>query len=251
MAWQIQTATKPLFPDLLWDQPQRRDQLPLICVVGGQSQALGAPLGAYQRLKDRARLKIVVPEACRRLLGSPGPEIIFVPSNRSGGLARGALEDIVRLSADADSLLIGGDLGANSQTLALVGSILGQVGIPTVISGDGWRAWGDQQLPEPHQILVGEGPVVDRYLRGWDDFAKKIPPSRPVWQAILADERLDRLNLVCNRWQTNWVKVGRQMCYNQELTVSPRLDLAVEIAFYGALYPQRLFAAGATVAIAV
>ena len=197
-------------------------------------------------------LQIVLPDCCRRLLPAPvAPEIIFCPATPSGSLAQTSLREIVQLATEADCFLVAGDLSANQQTTTLIKSLLEQVMTPTIVAGDGWRAWPRRHLTGDHQILVWDVAATDRYLKDWDEIDASWPPTRPVWQTILANPEISRLNLVCNRWQTDWVKIGDQMCYNQKSTASPALDLAIEVAFYGALYPERLFAAAAAAVVSI
>ena len=50
--WQKQTADKPLYPDIEWNKPERRDQAGKLLIVGGNKLGFSAAAEAYQTAKD-------------------------------------------------------------------------------------------------------------------------------------------------------------------------------------------------------
>ena len=97
MSWQVQTD-QPLFPDLIWDQPQTKPQQPRLLVVGGREQSLTGPLALHQQLQSRSRLKVAVPDVWQKKLPQAPAGVVFCPSNQSGSLASRGLEQLLALA---------------------------------------------------------------------------------------------------------------------------------------------------------
>ena len=250
MAWQIQTD-QPLFPDLVWDQPQTRAQQPRLLIIGGRQQSLAAPLAFYQQLQPHSRLKLVVPDTWQKRLPQPPPEIVFAPSNPSGSLARRGLEQLLALAQTSDGLIIGGSIGENRETSQLVQDLISQVSQPTILVGETVRSWPAGQLPTPGQIaipdLVGLSQIIRPWRPGHQDWNQL---GRPQIMELLSQPDLRSLNLVVDLAETIWVKVLSNMCYNitkSESRLGPTpLALAGWVGLMAASYPKQLFAAATT-----
>ena len=46
--WQKQTVSKPLFPDIDWNKPERRNQAGKLLIVGGNKLGFAAVAESYQ-----------------------------------------------------------------------------------------------------------------------------------------------------------------------------------------------------------
>jgi NAD(P)H-hydrate repair Nnr-like enzyme with NAD(P)H-hydrate dehydratase domain len=123
--WQKQTD-KPLFPELEWDKPERRDQAGRLLIVGGYLHNLTAPAKAYQYVKEQGigDVKVALPNKTKSLLGKTLPAAVYLPSTTSGELAREGFEEIIDYANWADTILIPGDLGRNSQTTLLISDLV-------------------------------------------------------------------------------------------------------------------------------
>ncbi len=50
--WRKQTVDSPLFPDIEWERPERRDQAGSLLIIGGSSHGFHTVSEAYQIAKD-------------------------------------------------------------------------------------------------------------------------------------------------------------------------------------------------------
>ena len=123
--WQKQTK-QPLFPELEWNKPERRDQAGRLLVIGGNSHALSAPANAYQQSKRLGigDVKAVLPVSTKRLIDKSAVDALFLPSTPSGEFSRDGEQELLDYASWADTLLFVGDVGRNSQTTILLESIV-------------------------------------------------------------------------------------------------------------------------------
>jgi NAD(P)H-hydrate repair Nnr-like enzyme with NAD(P)H-hydrate dehydratase domain len=123
--WQKQTK-QPLFPELEWNKPERRDQAGRLLVIGGNSHALSAPANAYQQSKRLGigDVKAVLPVSTKRLIDKSAVDALFLPSTPSGEFSRDGELELLDYASWADTLLFAGDVGRNSQTTILLESIV-------------------------------------------------------------------------------------------------------------------------------
>lgn len=137
--WLKQKSEEPLFPELEWNKPERRDQAGRLLLIGGHLENLNAPAKSYELVKKEGigDVKVVLPDKTRRLLEKSLPEALFLPSTVSGELARDGLDEIMGYVAWADTILIPGDLGRNSQTTMLLADIISHCTNQLVITRDG------------------------------------------------------------------------------------------------------------------
>src|SRR5438105_14108225 len=115
--WHKQASDKPLFPELLWSQPENRTQAGKLLIIGGNLHAIAAPAQAYaEALKAGiGSAKVVLPDVTKKTVGPLLENVEYAPSSRSGSFARNALASFVDLSQWADGVLITGDTGRNSE----------------------------------------------------------------------------------------------------------------------------------------
>lgn len=136
MSWLIQ-ASDPLYPDIEWNKPERKNQAGSLLIIGGNQNALKAPLEAYEVAVQQGagEVKVVLPDALKKVLGDRA-EITYAPSNKSGGLGKEALSTLTRLASTSNMILLPGDLGHNSETSQLLESLLEKSSTPATIAGD-------------------------------------------------------------------------------------------------------------------
>ncbi len=123
--WQKQEPGQPLFSDVLWSKPERRDAAGKLAIVGGNSRGFAAVAASYKTALDIGvgECKVILPDALKKNF-TGNPSTIFAPTNPSGGLARDALNELNAATDWADLVLFIGDSGANSETAALLEAFL-------------------------------------------------------------------------------------------------------------------------------
>lgn len=118
--WQQQTENKPLFPDLEWSKPVRKDQAGKLGIVGGNKLGFSAVAESYSVALETGvgQVKVLLPDCLKKSL--PGiTDAIFAPCNPSGSLSADASTELGALGAWANEILLIGDAGRNSETAIL------------------------------------------------------------------------------------------------------------------------------------
>lgn len=120
--WQRQEPGKPLFPDLLWSRPENRQFAGKLLIVGGNSQGFAAPAEAYAAA-GKAGIgvaRVLLPDVLQKTVGNIFTAGEFAPSTPSGSFGQKALLELLAMAQWADGVLVGGDLGRNSETAILL-----------------------------------------------------------------------------------------------------------------------------------
>jgi len=124
LGWSKQSADKPLFPDLLWSRPERRDQAGKLLIIGGNLHGFSAAAEAYQcaAVSGIGTSRVLLPKSLKPTVGKLFPEAEYVPSTPSGSFARAALSELLEAATWSDGVLLAGDVGHNSETALLIES---------------------------------------------------------------------------------------------------------------------------------
>lgn len=120
--WHKQQPGKPLFDDVLWSKPERRDQAGRLSIVGGSSSGFWSVASAYQvaRRVGVGQVRVIMPDSLKTKLPASVrlqmDDLIMVPSNPSGGLSARAEKYLQAAAGWASNILFVGDNGANAET---------------------------------------------------------------------------------------------------------------------------------------
>lgn len=116
--WQAQTATKPLYPDIEWNKPERHDQSGRLAIIGGNKLGFAGVAEAYTVATTAGigEVRALLPDALRKSIPATITDTIFAPTNPSGSLAKGALTEMRALGEWAQGVILVGDAGRNSET---------------------------------------------------------------------------------------------------------------------------------------
>ena len=119
-------SDKPLFPELEWNKPERRDQAGRLMIIGGNLHNLSALATAFEVTKKTGigSIKLVLPDKTKRLVGSTLPEALFLLSTATGEFSHQNEGELLEHVIWADGLLLPGDNGRNSQTTILFEDLL-------------------------------------------------------------------------------------------------------------------------------
>ena len=122
----LKQESAPLFPELEWNKPERRDQAGRILIVGGTVHELNAPARAFEYVKKTGigSTKIALPNKTKRLVGPTLPEAVFLPSTTSGEFSHEGARELLEYALWADTVLLTGENGRNSQTTILFEELL-------------------------------------------------------------------------------------------------------------------------------
>ena len=124
----IKQGEKPLFPDLLWARPEVKSAAGKLLVVGGHAQSFAAPAEAYAGAEKAGIgvVRVLLPDSLQRTVGKLFPAAEFAPSNPSGGFATRTLAELLTHASWADGVLLAGDIGRNSESLAMLENFVGK-----------------------------------------------------------------------------------------------------------------------------
>jgi len=119
--WQRQDPKKLLFPDVEWSKPEQKSRAGKLGIIGGNKLGFVAVGDAYQAALDAGvgQVRVLLPDVLKKTVPPAIDDIVFAPSNPSGGLSREALVEMKALGSWADGILLIGDAGRNSETAIL------------------------------------------------------------------------------------------------------------------------------------
>lgn len=126
--WHRQTPDQPLFPDLLWSRPENRRQAGKLLIMGGNAHGFAAAAEAYNTAVGAGigTARVLLPDSLQKTVGKVLEAGEYAPSTPSGSFARKALAEVLAMAGWADSLLLAGDFGRNSETAVVLEQLLGK-----------------------------------------------------------------------------------------------------------------------------
>lgn len=123
--WQKQDSGKPLFPDILWEKPERRDLAGKLLVVGGSGGGIHDIAQAFEVSKEAGigEVRALVPESIKKLTKHI-EGIDYLPATATGNFAHTGSEQLLLMSSQVDGVLMPGNIGRNSETAMLLADLL-------------------------------------------------------------------------------------------------------------------------------
>lgn len=119
--WQVQAPNKPLFPEIAWSKPEQRSQAGRLGIIGGNKLGFAGVAEAYGTALTTGvgGVRVLLPDALRKTIPTTMTDVVFSATNPSGSLASEAGVDLRALADWANSILMIGDAGRNSETAIL------------------------------------------------------------------------------------------------------------------------------------
>lgn len=252
--WQKQ-GSKPLFPALEWNKPERRDQAGRLLIVGGNIHALSAPAKAYEEALRHGigAVKIALPDKTKRLVGRTLIDAVFLPSTHSGEFAQEGRSELLEYAQWADTLLLAGDVGRNSQTSILLESLLSSYSGPVIATKDALESLGNH----PKLLLERAATTLVLSFSQLQRIIKNSAEIKAVRFSMDLVQLADYLHEVTEKYTANLVTVLHgQLVVAANGTISTtklgtfpsepepwRLRYATLAACYLTWYPERAFEA--------
>lgn len=136
--WVKQTESSPLYPDIEWDKPERKDQAGRLLIIGGNLHGFAAPAKAFEYANEQGigYTRIMLPDALRSTLHAYWTDAVFCSSTPSGSFAKDSKEIILNNASWADGILLPGDLGRNSETAIMLDEVISSIASPIAITKD-------------------------------------------------------------------------------------------------------------------
>lgn len=119
--WHKQLADKPLYPDIEWNKPERRDQAGNLGIIGGNKLGFAGVAEAYSTALTTGvgNVRVLLPDALRKTIPKTITDTLFGATNPSGSLAKEASNEMHAIGEWANHMLLIGDAGRNSETAVL------------------------------------------------------------------------------------------------------------------------------------
>lgn len=135
--WNQQTD-KPLFPDIEWNKPEQRSHAGKLGIVGGNKLGFVAVGDAYAIATDAGvgQIRVLLPDVLKKSVPPVISDLVFAETNPSGSLARNARGEMFALGHWADTVLLIGDAGKNSETAILYEDFICDYAGPLTITRD-------------------------------------------------------------------------------------------------------------------
>jgi len=136
--WRKQSPHAPLFPDIEWSRPERRDQAGRLLIVGGNKLGFAAAAESYQTAGEAGagQARVLLPDCLKSTVPKTLTDVVFGACNASGSLAKDARTELHASAAWADGVLLVGDAGRSSETAILYEEFIAHTEMPLTITRD-------------------------------------------------------------------------------------------------------------------
>lgn len=116
--WKRQKPDSPLFPEVEWSKPERRDQSGKLAIIGGNKLGFAAVAESYQTALSTGAgsIRVLLPDCLRKSVPPVMTDVLFGGCTPSGGLNQDAKTELHATATWADQVLLIGDAGRNSET---------------------------------------------------------------------------------------------------------------------------------------
>ena len=156
--WQKQDPGAPLFPDILWEKPERRDLAGKLLIVGGSDGGIHDVAQSFAATKDAGigEVRALVPESLRPITKHI-EGIDFLPATKTGNFAHNANDQLLFIAGQIGGVLLPGNIGRNSETAMLLADLLHSYNGKLSITKDAIDAlYGEANnlLKRPNTLLV-------------------------------------------------------------------------------------------------
>lgn len=156
--WIRQSAGEPLFPELRWSRPENKRQAGKLLIVGGNAHGFAAAGDAYAAAVEAGigTARVLLPDSLQNTVGKVFEAGEYAPSTPSGSFGKRALAELLAMSQWADSVLLAGDFGRNSETAIMLGRFIDKYEGQLVVTQDA----ADYFTKGPEQLLAREDTLL-------------------------------------------------------------------------------------------
>ncbi len=136
--WKRQTPEKPLYPEIEWNKPERKDQAGNLLVIGGNKLGFSAVAESYNAARETGAgaIRVLLPDCLKSTVPKTLQDVIFAACNTSGGLNKDAEPELLASAQWSNGILMIGDAGRNAETAILYETFLERHQGPLTISRD-------------------------------------------------------------------------------------------------------------------
>ncbi len=169
--WKQQTASKPLYPDMEWSRPERRDQAGRLGIIGGNKLGFAGVAASYTTALESGvgDVRVLLPDALKGTIPKSITDTVYGASTPSGSLGSDALNDMQALGAWSTGILLAGDAGRNSETAIAYEKFISSYQGPLTITRDAIdlvKHSAHLLVERPDTVLVASFAQVQKLLHG-------------------------------------------------------------------------------------
>lgn len=180
----------PLFPGILWSRPENKRQAGKLLIIGGNVHSMTQPGLAYTSAHHAGigTVKVLLPDALAKTVGTHLPDVYLAPSNRSGSFNTKALAEWLDFSMWADAVLLAGDTAHNSETAIVIERFLEKYSGIVVITRDCLDQFILQAktvLKRPDTLIIASFPQLQKMIANISlDASRIIKHSNPLLKNV-------------------------------------------------------------------
>lgn len=205
--WYKQSDEVPLFPELAWSKPENKRYAGKLLIVGGNLHGFAAMASGYQAADAAAAgvIRIVLPDAIKKVAGGIFDQAFFAPSTPSGSFSRRAVATIIEQADWSDGVLMAGDIGRNSETVMAMDDFVHKYKSQVTLVGDAidiFKDTTDTILKRPDTTLVT---TVFQFQK----IAQKIGSETAITSGMPLLKLVDYLHEFTKLYSANIVVVGK------------------------------------------
>lgn len=157
--WRKQSTENPLYPDIEWSKPERRDQAGRLGIIGGNKLGFAGVAEAYTAALQTGAggAKVLLPEILKKSIPAAISDTVFAETTPSGSLAKNALPEMVALGEWASGILLIGDAGRNSETAIAYEQFIEAYSGPLTLTRDAVdliKNYPNRLVERPETLLV-------------------------------------------------------------------------------------------------
>lgn len=136
--WRKQTPDAPLFPDIEWSKPERRDLAGRLGIIGGNKLGFAGVAEVYSVSLEAGvgEARVLLPDVLKKTIPAAITDAVFAETTPSGSLAKSALPEMVALGEWASGILLAGDAGRNSETAIAYEQFIDTYAGPLILTRD-------------------------------------------------------------------------------------------------------------------
>ena|GEM_PF-185104 len=190
--WHKQSASDPLYGEVMWSRPENKGTAGKLLIVGGNSHGLTAPGIAYTAAAKAGigSSHVLLPDAIRKAIGNSFEEGEFAASTPSGSFAKSAINQIIENADWADGVLLAGDFGRNSETAILLDELVDRYDGPLAITQDGL----DYFINDVSPLTIRECTIMVTNLARLQKITMAGSPSRLIQSSMSLHALVGLLN---------------------------------------------------------
>ncbi len=136
--WHKQEPDTPLFPNIEWSKPEQKARSGRLGIVGGNSSGFASVAESYSLALATGvgNVRILLPDKLSKSVPKTILDTTYGETTLSGGLSSRALPQLQAIGEWANSILMIGDSGQNSETAVLYENFIRNYNKPLTITRD-------------------------------------------------------------------------------------------------------------------